>query len=80
MLPKDTVAVNVSADGQKIAAGELKLLIFWLQDATCGHPPIQPQGCSVVKKSRPLYDLNLNHRVLYTFSASSLDVQMCVSA
>lgn len=79
MLLKDTVTVNMAADGQVIGVEELKALIFSLQDTIHSHLPVQPEGCSVVNKSRLLYDWNLNHQCLTAFPASPSDVQMCVS-
>lgn len=59
--------VNKAADGQVIGVEELKLMIFWLQDALYSHLSILPPGCSIVKKSMLLYDSNLNHEGLSVF-------------
>lgn len=60
MLLKDTV--NMAADGQVIGVGEVKPLLFWLQDTIRSRSSVQPPGCSIVNTSRHLYDWNLNHR------------------
>lgn len=58
MLLKDIATVNMTADGQVIGAEEFKPLRFWLQDALCSLLSNRMPECSIVNKSRLLYDLN----------------------